>query len=631
MRKKKKALKGIVGIAVLAMTCLPSGGGAVPETLRITEEGQPKAVIVKPAKASKVINFAADELRKYVGKMSGAALPVRETGIGNAEPVIMLETAKLDPPRKGLDCDSFTVKTSGSRVLLTGNTDRAVLYAVYAFLETLGAVWLEPGEAGEIVPRKPTLAVPEMNLAFKPAFDLRGMRIYDQGAGKETIDWMGKMRMNLVLHPVKDGGLEERGILLMYGTSHRVSQRMGLPETWFKNPENTNYVAMLNGKREIPKGPANAVKDSWTYDVDVCLANREGAGRLMAISLDFIAKNPATYLYDMRTDDKCNNWCECDACMKKTPTDDYVIFINQLARKIHEKWPCKKLSLIAYFDTMPPPKTVKPDLSMENLILWFAPISRPYRQPIDSPTAERPKLEFPRNKASWPATDGGWKPFLLAWRDVFQGPILVLDYYNWSGEGQAAAALRAGYFYTRPGVIAADLRYYQKLGLSGSIGVEPCPLKLPNVWNQYLKAKLLWDPSQDMAGLQRDFDQHFYGECADIARRCLVSVADTLNAELDTADSVQQVRRAAAGLAAGRSLCAASPAVRERLDRIALWAEYVALRKELFRHRHAKTPDARKKAAAELSAFLKANEAAIKPLYNEIPRMDVPWWALSKK
>ena len=621
--KKKKAVLNAIEMAFLAMALLPSADGAIQGGIPITGQGKPKTVIVKPAKASKVIDFAAAELQKYVRKMSDATLPIREGGMGSDNTGLILGTAKLDPLRKGLECDSFTVKTVGNRVLLTGNTDRAVLYAVYAFLETLGTVWLEPGEAGEIVPRIPTIAVSQMNLAFRPTFDLRGMCTYDQGEGKETIDWMGKMRLNLVLHPAVGGGLDERGILLMDGTSHRFSKRMGLPTNWFKNPENTNYVAMLKGKREIPQGSPNAVEDSWTYDVDACLANKKAVEMLMASSLAYIAKNPTTYLYDMRTDDKWDNWCECETCMKKTPTDSYMTFINQLARKMYAKWPGKKLSLIAYFDTMSPPEKVMPDLSMENMVLWFAPYTRPYRYPINSATVEKPGLSFPRNKARWPGTDGGWKPFLVAWRESFKGPIFVLDYYNWSGEGQAASSQRSAYFYTRPDVIAADLRYYKELGLSGSMGVEPCPLKLPNGWNQYLKAKMLWDPSQDVAELQRQFDNQFYGMCAGAARKCLTSIADTLNAERDDAESVQKVRDATDRFTAQTETCAKPTNIEERLNRISLWAEYVKLRKEVFCHK--KPGPEQKKAVVELNSFLKLNRTKIARYYNEVPEMTVKW------
>jgi hypothetical protein len=56
--------------------------------------------------------------------------------------------------------DGFLLRVSADRVSLTGNTDRATLYAVYAFLEDMGCRWFAPnvdfyGAAiGEFVPHR---------------------------------------------------------------------------------------------------------------------------------------------------------------------------------------------------------------------------------------------------------------------------------------------------------------------------------------------------------------------------------------------------------------------------------------------------------------------------------------------
>ena len=605
---------GTLGAALLAVALLPAAGGlagAVPRSLTVTEQGVPKAVIVKPAGASQVIDFAAAELREYVRRISGATLPVSEGGEKSAGPGIVLGTAKLDPPRQGLPCDSFTVETKGERLLLTGNTDRAVLYAVYAFLESLGAAWLEPGETGEFLPHLPTILVPKLALASKPGFDLRGLVLYDQGGGKEAVDWMGKMRMNLIMHASNAQECERRGILVMEGTMHGIDTRMGWAPGWEKEPANYKYLAMVNGKREP------LYKDK-PWDSEPCLSNGEAVEKLISASVTFMETNrPGVYIFDARADDRPNTWCECEACCRQTATDNHVAYVNTLAKVIHEKWPERKVSLIAYYDTMSPPKAVMPDLSMNNMVLWFAPITRPYSQPVFSATAEKTTMDYPRNKEKWPVTDGAWQPFLRAWRDAFKGPILVLDYYHWSLNAKG----RSSYFYMCPEVIAADLRFYKESGVSGSIGVEPCPLKLPNGWNNYLKAKLLWNPSQDVAELQRSFEQSFYGNCTGAAGKCLASITDTLKAGRDDAESVRKVKEAAAAFIAETAACPKTPAVGERLDRISLWAAYAALRKEYFRYKE--PGSARKKAADDVNGFLTANQAKIARYYTNVESMRV--------
>lgn len=589
-----------------------SAAGDVP----LVEQGAARAAIVKSADASEVVNFAASELQRYLRKISGAELAIRPRA-PEAGSAIVLETARLAPPRNGLECDRFAIKTGSERVLLTGNTDRAVLYAVYTLLETLGAAWLEPGEQGEILPRNPTLRVPRIDRVFTPAFDLRGMRIYDEGGGEQTVDWMAKTRMNFVLAP-KDGlppkGFEQRGMLLMKGTHHDFALRMGLDPDWHKDPANFQYLAMLGGKRALPRG-----KDPWYLsNVEPCLSNQEAVEMLVAAAIKSIEDCPAIDILDVRADDILNNWCECEACSRQTATDNYVSYVNQLAAKVHQRWPEKKVSLIAYFDTVFPPRDVLPDASLGNLVLWFAPITRPYRQPIRSVSGgEKTVMEFPRNKAVWPVTDSGWEPILLAWRRLFSGPILILDYYHWSDN----AAGRPSYFYMRPGVIAADLRYYHELGLSGSIGVEPCPLQLPNGWNQYLKARLLWDPSQDVAQLERHYDEQSYGDCAAAARDCLSTVAAVLSAERNDADSVQKLREAAARFAAGVKNCEKAPAVEERLQRIALWATYVTLRKEYYHRLYASPADSLKQARTDLADFVQSHRDSLARYCGQVERM----------
>jgi hypothetical protein len=370
---------------------------------------------------------------------------------------------------------------------------------------------------------------------------------------------------------------------------------------------------MLNGKRALRSTSAWAVAN-----VEACLSNPEAVKRLLAASMKYLEDHPQVYLFDMRADDTPNNWCECGECSKHTPTDNYASYVNRLAAEVHKRWPKKKVSLIAYFDSMYPPRDVMPDLSLGNLVLWFAPIERPYLQPIHSAAGvQEAPLEFARNRAKFPATDAGWDPILLAWRKVFGGPILMLDYYHWSGK----AGARHSYFYVRPDVIAADLRYYNQLGLSGSIGVEPCPLKLPNGWNQYLKARLLWDPSQDVAALERRYDEQLYGRCAGAARKCLATMAGVLNTERDDAESVRELRDAAAVLAADVAAREKTPAVEERLSRIALWAQYVVLRKEYYRYVREKNAAAVKKAGTDLLNFVESNRATIARYYNEVDRM----------
>src|SRR5690242_8396166 len=51
-------------------------GAAQGKTLTLVEEGQPRATIVVSATAGEKTRFAAQELRTYLAKLSGATLPM---------------------------------------------------------------------------------------------------------------------------------------------------------------------------------------------------------------------------------------------------------------------------------------------------------------------------------------------------------------------------------------------------------------------------------------------------------------------------------------------------------------------------------------------------------------------------
>lgn len=82
--------------------------------------------------------------------------------------------------------DGFLLKTIPDGLVIAGNDGKSfswnydwtpesagTLYGVHRFLETLGFRWYLPATAGEITPAKPTLRIPEMNVTDAPYFEYR--------------------------------------------------------------------------------------------------------------------------------------------------------------------------------------------------------------------------------------------------------------------------------------------------------------------------------------------------------------------------------------------------------------------------------------------------------------------------
>ena len=153
----------------------------VATEIKLVEKGVPQVDIVVSSNTSQPVSFAASEFAKYVKKISGAHLHIREEeqGIGqpskasskqiilgmpstNARVSKLLLALRLNSD--GLGEDGFLISPIEGDLLVCGNSGRAVLYAVYGLLERFGCRWCFPGKYGEVIPKQSSL-----KLVFKPA------------------------------------------------------------------------------------------------------------------------------------------------------------------------------------------------------------------------------------------------------------------------------------------------------------------------------------------------------------------------------------------------------------------------------------------------------------------------------
>ena len=168
--------------------------------------------IVLPAQPAPPERFAADELVKYLVQM------------GNPKPEVISAPAEGDiylggPPR-GEDEDGFVIRSEAGKLLLSGNSPRATLYAAYHYLESLGARWYFPGRENEVIPRA-SARLTGYDIKQVPSFQKRGIVIFSSTPGfRDLVDFAAKTKLNTIaLH--SDAGLadaarlfESRGLTL---------------------------------------------------------------------------------------------------------------------------------------------------------------------------------------------------------------------------------------------------------------------------------------------------------------------------------------------------------------------------------------------------------------------------------
>lgn len=138
-----------------------------------------------------------------------------------------------------------------------------------------------------------------------------------------------------------------------------------------------------------------------TPDLNCCVTNEE--------ALDYMAERAAEaakklYRNSRRvffwTDDAHDAFCHCPKCAQYSPSDQQLLVMNHLLRRLKKDDPQAEMPYLAYFECLQPPTKVKPE---EGIFLEYAPIERDMHKPIAG-TGDAAPLEalldtFGREKA----------------------------------------------------------------------------------------------------------------------------------------------------------------------------------------------------------------------------------------
>ena len=132
-------------------TCVPASH-AEKTSFQLASNGRASAVIVAEP-GTNGYAYAANELAKYLGKITGAAFMVAD------RPVKGYKTIRVGTPYRASRPEELCVRVKNRDTLeFTGDGPLGTLYAVYDFLETQGVVF--SANDYEYLPCIPDLAVP---------------------------------------------------------------------------------------------------------------------------------------------------------------------------------------------------------------------------------------------------------------------------------------------------------------------------------------------------------------------------------------------------------------------------------------------------------------------------------------
>ena len=159
---------------------------------------------IKEMRANPVLDFAAQELKKYLRMMMPEAGDVAvsvEEGAKDGFRLGLLEDFGLstEEVEDSLLDDVIHVETTEEGGVLAGSNPRSVLFAVYRFLRENGCRWLYPGVDGEHVPMQDIVPI-----SYHKKADHRFRGHCNEGAESqtcmlETIDFYAKQELNVYM------------------------------------------------------------------------------------------------------------------------------------------------------------------------------------------------------------------------------------------------------------------------------------------------------------------------------------------------------------------------------------------------------------------------------------------------
>lgn len=492
------------------------------------------------------VDFAAEELKKYMRMMmpecgeifiqyapeakDGLRLGIMEDfGLDTSE----AEDIELD--------DIIHIDTDGENGIIAGSNPRSVLLAVYRYLHENGCRWLFPGIDGEMIPMQDVKATKYHKMA-----DCRYRGECNEGSENqpnmmEVIDFMPKVGLNVFMieffnpktyydayydhwnNPAREPEPITREIGIQWKRqceaelSKRSMQFHDMGHGWTAEPfgldaitlfegkpatypdDMLQYIAMTDGRRGLFKDRIRA------YDTNICMSNPKAREILNKAVVEYAYNHQNVDYLHVWLADMNNNHCECEECLKKTPSDWYAILMNELDEMLTEKGLPTRIVFIAYVDTSWPPvqeKIYNPD----RFTLLVAPITRSYTESVIEDVSDVTYPAFKHNDN-------------VLFDDVNQYVKAGVDWQNTCG---VRAMLYEYHFYVNqfyhPGVISLarlvydDIINYKKNGLNGLINDCTQRCFWPNGFAFYIYGQLQFDTSLSFDDLLEDYFSHAYGE-----------------------------------------------------------------------------------------------------------------------
>ncbi len=436
-----RSLRLRIKTAVTLAFALTTASTAI--AMQIATGGEAKAVISIPAEPAISVTYAAKELAKYLGKITGAEFQIVADAPASAAAI------RVGDPYEAKRPEEIRLYAKDARTfIVTGEGPRGPLYAVYRLLEELGCGFWAPGN--ETVPNTRELALPAtLDITDAPFFEVR------QPHGESTWshpDWKPKIGVNGDMYA---GTLKpEWGGHRQYDLSQSMAG-LGGAKAFAEHPE---WFAWRKAEKKRTQQ-------------QLCMTDPGCREEVVRRAKAKLRADPSRTQVSISVGDGFD-FCQCAKCEALRAREGGNIgpeldIANYVAREIRDEFPDARVLTFAYETTEKPPKTLKPE---PNVDICFACIQRNYALP--------------------PAGTPRHNSLLAEWSKLTDKHI-----YIWGYNAQFT-----DYMIPWPtiGTLGDEMRTYRDFGVKG-VYMQLGEGRLSDFIDLrcWLCAKLMWNPAQN--------------------------------------------------------------------------------------------------------------------------------------
>lgn len=458
--------------------------------ITLADKGFTSYKIIIARGTSLAVFHAAEELRMFLGQISGASFKIAFDDIKQTEYEIIigsnnhLSALGLDIDFNMLGSEGFKLITSGKTLVIAGSDKRGCLYGVYTFLEDfLGCRFFT--EDVTVIPKRNAIYLPEINDTQIPVLEYRESYFKDYWDG----DFYARLKCN------GNAGLltEMHGYKMEYCHFVHSFNALVPPDKYFNNhPE---YFSEINGIR---------IKDY----TQLCLTNPDVLEIAKETVRQWIKENPDAAIISVSQND-WHNFCTCEKCSAIDNYEDshagtLIHFVNKIAESIENEFPHVAIDTLAYQYTRKPPLYVRP---RKNVIVRLCSIECCFSHPLSE-------------------CDISFKADLIGWSKVCKR-LHIWDYVvNFAHSLSPFPNFR---------VLQPNIKFFIEHNVTGIFEEGNNSNRESGEFNalkQYILAKLLWNPDYDVDTGIAEFLNAYYGMAANEIKRYFDLIHNIITPEI---------------------------------------------------------------------------------------------------